>query len=257
MDIEHLNKTQIILLTLLVSFVTSIATGIATVSLIEKAPTDVTRVIDRIVEQPIETVVSGGKEIVTQTVVVQESELIAKAIATIRPSVVRVYQDDRNGRTFLAFGIVTDTQGTILTDASVVKEKRRYVVVVDGGTELNVTAGSTSNDLIALSIDATQKNNIPSFTPAQQAVFDNLVLGQTVVALGGSSAYTVAPGVITEITNAASDARGRGSVRTTISSSTAIPGSPLVTSNGEIIGTPVLGDPGLFRALISQAGSAQ
>ena len=38
MDLEHLNKTQIILLTLLVSFVTSIATGIVTVSLLAQAP---------------------------------------------------------------------------------------------------------------------------------------------------------------------------------------------------------------------------
>jgi hypothetical protein len=45
MNLEQLNKTQIILLTLLVSFVTSIATAIATAALIQKAPADITRVI--------------------------------------------------------------------------------------------------------------------------------------------------------------------------------------------------------------------
>ena len=35
---EHLNKQQLILLTLLISFVTSIATGIVTVSLMDQAP---------------------------------------------------------------------------------------------------------------------------------------------------------------------------------------------------------------------------
>jgi len=56
MDLEQLNKSQIVLLTMLVSFVTSIATGIVTVSLIEEAPTDVTRVIQRVVERTVETV---------------------------------------------------------------------------------------------------------------------------------------------------------------------------------------------------------
>src|SRR5688572_10583017 len=92
MDLESLNKTQIILLTLLVSFVTSIATGIATVSLMEEAPTDVTRVISRIIERPIETITSGGSGGVTErTVIVSEGERIADAVKKAEPSIVRLY----------------------------------------------------------------------------------------------------------------------------------------------------------------------
>ena len=57
MDIEHLNRTQIILLTLLVSFVTSIATGIVTVTLLAQAPQGVTQTINRVVERTVERVV--------------------------------------------------------------------------------------------------------------------------------------------------------------------------------------------------------
>ena len=57
MDIEQLNRTQILLLTLLVSFVTSIATGIVTVSLMGQAPHGITQTVNRIFERTVEKVV--------------------------------------------------------------------------------------------------------------------------------------------------------------------------------------------------------
>ena len=82
-SMEDLNKNQIVLLTLLVSFVTSIATGIITVTLLQEAPIEVTRNINRIVEKTIETVTPGTvtttqKEVTT--VVVKEEDLIIDSI---------------------------------------------------------------------------------------------------------------------------------------------------------------------------------
>ena len=57
MDIKDLNKPQLILLAILLSFVTSIATGITTVTLMEQAPTSVTVPINRIIRETVEKVI--------------------------------------------------------------------------------------------------------------------------------------------------------------------------------------------------------
>ena len=57
MDIKDLNKSQLILLALLISFVTSIASAIATVSLMEQVPAPVTQTINRVIQNTIEKIV--------------------------------------------------------------------------------------------------------------------------------------------------------------------------------------------------------
>ena len=51
MNMESLTKTQIVLLVLLVSFVTSLATGIVTVTLVNQAPQPITHTINKVVEK--------------------------------------------------------------------------------------------------------------------------------------------------------------------------------------------------------------
>jgi hypothetical protein len=56
MEIQELNKKQLVLLTLLVTFVVSIATGIVTVSLMQKAPKNVPQLVNNVIERTIEKV---------------------------------------------------------------------------------------------------------------------------------------------------------------------------------------------------------
>src|SRR6185436_15876866 len=93
-DLNDLNKNQIVLLTLLVSFVTSIATGIVTVALMDQAPPGVTQTINRVVEHTIERVVSAPAQtasvITKETVVLKEDDLVVAAIEKNASSLVRI-----------------------------------------------------------------------------------------------------------------------------------------------------------------------
>src|ERR1700722_9823557 len=123
MDIEKLTKSQIVLLTLLISFVTSIATGIVTVSLMQQAPPAIAETVNRVIENTIETVATSTKAqpaavVTTQqkTVIVNEADLIAQAVKQASPSVVAIYGADSAQPQFLGLGVVTDASGTVAAD---------------------------------------------------------------------------------------------------------------------------------------------
>jgi len=88
MDIQDLNKSQLILLALLISFVTSIASAIATVSLLEQAPAPVTQTINRVVQQTIEKIVpsdTGKKPALSadETKLLNQLKTVGSFVATI------------------------------------------------------------------------------------------------------------------------------------------------------------------------------
>lgn len=56
MEINELNKKQLVLLTLLITFVVSIATGIVTVSLMQQMPKSVPQTINNVIQKTIERV---------------------------------------------------------------------------------------------------------------------------------------------------------------------------------------------------------
>src|SRR3989338_2386209 len=91
MDVKDLNKSQLILLTLLVSFVTSIATGIATVTLLQEVPAPVSQTINRVVQQTIEKVVPSYLPGKTQTVIVKEDDLVVDSVTKVRSNIGTLY----------------------------------------------------------------------------------------------------------------------------------------------------------------------
>src|SRR3989344_2040538 len=142
---EDLNKHQIVLLTLLISFVTSIATGIMTVSLLQEAPLEVTRNINRIVEKTIETVTPATiltpqqKEVTT--VVVKEEDLIIDSINKNIKSVGRIKEKDplTDVTDFYGIGLVINKEGIIATDRKTITGGNLYTIVLSDGTEFSIT----------------------------------------------------------------------------------------------------------------------
>lgn len=90
-EIKDLNKTQLILLAILLSFVTSIVTGITTVTLMQQASVGVTQTINRVVERTIQTVVPEYNSSTTQTVIVKEDDLVVDAVAKARSNSASVF----------------------------------------------------------------------------------------------------------------------------------------------------------------------
>ncbi|HEY4513314.1 MAG TPA: hypothetical protein VJH06_02265 [Candidatus Paceibacterota bacterium] len=90
MDIKDLNKAQLILLAVLLSFVTSIATGITTVTLMQQAPASVTIPVTRIVRETVEKVVPADVVPNTQALSPEEKKLLAD-LKAIKPLTVTLY----------------------------------------------------------------------------------------------------------------------------------------------------------------------
>ncbi len=102
MDLEHLNKSQVVLLTLLISFVTSMATGIVTVSLMEQGITPVTNTVNQVVERTKEIVVKVPEPqdpvVVTQTkeVIINQADLIASAVEKNKNVSLIIYRTSKS-----------------------------------------------------------------------------------------------------------------------------------------------------------------
>jgi hypothetical protein len=135
-EIQDLNKTQLILLAILLSFVTSIATGIVTVTLMQQAPQGVTQTINRVVQHTIEKVApeTVGK---VQTVVVKEDDLVVDAIKRTRANIVYLYPDKVT--TTAVAEAYSMGNGQFVTATGTIEQGKTYIVRV-GSSIIEVKA---------------------------------------------------------------------------------------------------------------------
>lgn len=136
MDVKDLNKPQLILLAILLSFITSIATGIVTVTLMQQAPPSVTVPINRIVRQTVEKIVPGTSTV--QTVVVKEEDLVVDALAKNESAVFSITREvqDVDGKIIeisAGRGFVISNEGIIVADSSLVFDKSIFYVKNSSG----------------------------------------------------------------------------------------------------------------------------
>lgn len=241
MDIEKLSKSQIVLLTLLVSFVTSIATGIVTVSLMDQAPPVVAQTVNRVIEHTVEKIVPTNQSaaagtVQTKTIVVNDSSLIAQAIAGAQPSVVRLYESSGTQPAFLGLGVVLNANGTIVADASGLGDRADAEAVrSDGGkARMFVTSRDNAAGLAFLSPATSSATTSLAWTPLP--VSSNAPsLGQSVVSISGKTADTVGQGIVTSLMSANSATSTRV-IDTNIPVSSLESGSPLITTDGTLLG---------------------
>lgn len=136
MTLEELTKTQLVLLTLLISFVSSIATSVITTGLLAEAPLQTTQTINRIVQNTVEKVIPG--EVVTNenTIIKVESnegDLIAKIYEEVVPMIYFVKDED--GKEVSGFSI----DSNIFVYASQAQDLR-MATIKDGETVYDLSS---------------------------------------------------------------------------------------------------------------------
>ncbi len=188
MDIKDLNKTQLILLALLLSFVTSIATGITTVTLLQQAPPSVTVPINRVVRETVEKIQQVEGKTTIQTVVVKEEDLVVDSIEKNKSAVFAVSKEDENNLEVSAGrGFVVSDDGTIVADS--------LLVAGEGTYYLNNSNGKFKAEFISKDVGGFSFLKIgPPIDPANKIVFtkptfgdvNNMKAGQKIIIFGST-----------------------------------------------------------------------
>ncbi|MEI8130219.1 MAG: hypothetical protein WCG55_01795 [bacterium] len=163
-EIKDLNKTQLILLAILLSFVVSIATGIVTVTLMQQAPTGFTQTVNRVVQQTIEKVSPDYSPNKVQTVVVKEDDLVVDAVTKTRSHLYPLYTS-KDATSSIGEGYSIGG-GQFITSSSALDTTHTYSIKV-GTTyaEAKVTAVSPLGFAFLTTTDTTIKlTDLPTGT---------------------------------------------------------------------------------------------
>lgn len=128
MDIKDLNKSQLILLAVLLSFVTSIATGITTVTLMQQAPESVTVPVTRIIRETVEKIVPAPAGAKTPALSAEEKKIL-EDLKAIKPLTVTLLLKGETEDKILGTGLfLGDNKVVIASIIAEPKEGEVYVV---------------------------------------------------------------------------------------------------------------------------------
>lgn len=283
MELEKLTKAQIVLLTLLVSFVTSIATGIVTVTLMDQAPPGVSHTINRVVERTVERVVPQKKNenaaAVAQTVVVESDEKIANAVGQNEQSLVRIYavtqvnagtttQQTAEGtdaqpktkETFVALGLIASQEGLIVTDSGAISGSGTYKVRLPNGEKVDAQVARQDE---VKGIGLMELAKAENLTPVAFGHASSLSLGQTVLALIGEHSTALSQGLATKFEAGTLPKEGEGGeekqyreiIHTSLNLDASATGSALFTIEGDVAGMVLVRD-GSTQAVTAEAITA-
>lgn len=232
--IEELSKSQLLLLTILVNFVTAVATGIITVSLLDVSPPVVTQTINRVVEHTIETVAQAAPAAVIAVPAPAPStqDLVTSALALDASRVVTLF-DGATGTSTPAISV-----GTYLPKARAAVTAARdalpkeVLVEFANGSFAPASLSKAGNGYMIYGFADTAvlpKAGSPSLVAAS-----DLKLGQTALAISADGA--AATGIVSRV--------GDDGVHTTLPALGA--GSASVDLSGNLLGIAAGGTPGLL-----------
>jgi S1-C subfamily serine protease len=233
---EQLTKQQLILLALLVSFVTSLATGIFTVSLMDQAPKGVVQTIHEVVEK---MVTPQDAAVTASTPTISQEDKITSAAAQVTKSVVKLHSP--GSTEIVGLGLIVSNQGVIMADKSVLAQMVGFEAQYPNGSHyaLSVIQSQTQGDIVLLAPSAIASSTglAGTFTPIDFGGAPKL--GQTTLIVSGKGSPTLSQGIISQldIDHINPDGSQPARIGTSVPVSAAILiGSPLFNTDGEVIG---------------------
>jgi len=162
MDLKELNKSQLILLAILLSFVTSIATGITTVTLMQQAPSSVTVPINRIIKETVEKIVPAATTPSAPALSDDEKKLL-EDLKAIKPLTVSLFLKGETEDKILGTGLfLGDNKVVIASLISPPNEGEQYVVKSILG-EQKVSKVTEEKDFTI--IELVEANTVPVVDP--------------------------------------------------------------------------------------------
>lgn len=242
---EHLNKSQIVLLTLFVSFVASMATGIVVVTLMQQSPEPVTQTLTRVVERTIEKITPiTVTEKVTKTVVVKDEDLMVAAIERNIKSVIAFKTMIGEGGTLSAgVGTIVSPDGLVITDRWNFGLGELYTTINGTQYMVEVVSNEKGNTLGLGRLVPVSATTTPVFASVALGGTDALKLGQTSLVIGGRDGKTISTGIITGLdTHTVTDksTKVETKILDNVGVSTRFAGSsngaPIINLSGEVIG---------------------
>ena len=236
MDIKDLNKSQLILLAVLLSFVTSIATGITTVTLMQQAPASFTVPVNRIVRQTIEKIEQVEGKTITQTVVVKEEDLVVDAIAKNQSAIFTITKEilDTEGKTIevgAGRGFAISTDGVVVVDANLVPDSGVYYVKNESGKFKAdfISTDKAGFSFLKIGAPLDPKNKLVFAVPTFGDL-EKMKIGQKGLVLGSTISSCIF--------------EGNKDIRISVTKSNA--GAPVLNLDGEALGMAISGENASF-----------
>ncbi len=241
---EHLSKQQVVLLCLLVSFATALATGITIFSLGEGSTSDGGQnIVYQVIEKTIAQVASDSpvREIIPVVVPAPQapaqlsvSDIANKASA----SLVRVYVpvNGQNTPKFVTLGVVVAGGKIIAADDPDLVQGTNYSTVLSDGKQYQIQfVKELGSGLALLTIqDKTAAASVPVLPIISSSALN---IGANVIAVGATEDNdVVSTGIIKEILSADQNSSKETTMITDFNPSTAIAGLMLLDTNANIIG---------------------
>jgi len=161
MDLKELNKSQLILLAILLSFVTSIATGITTVTLMQQAPSSVTVPINRIVKQTVEKIVPA---VVSNNQTLSEDEKkLLEELKAIKPLTVSLFLKGEKEDKILGTGLFLGNNKVVIASLIPAPSEGEQYVIKSVLGEQKVSKTTQEKDFTI--IELVEVNTLPVSDP--------------------------------------------------------------------------------------------